>query len=75
MICITFIKYIPVELNQRSDFINWFNFTIKVCNINFNNVLFIQIYLFIYIYYIHGKVFLRFKINNGLLVEYFVLIN
>ena len=30
-----------------------------------------SIYLFIFIN--HGKIYIRFKINNGLLIEYFIL--
>ena len=46
---------------------------IEIYDSNFNNILFIySIYLFIFIN--HGKISIIFKIKNGILVEYFVLL-
>ena len=44
---------------------------VEIYDSNFNNVLFIYIYLFIFIN--HGKISVMFKIKNGILIEYFVL--
>lgn len=62
---IMFIKYSPVSLNNLiREFIlmiDWFNFFLLK-----------YIVLIILVFINHGKIYIEFKIKNGLLVEYFV---
>lgn len=62
---IVFIKYSPVSLNNLiREFIlmiDWFNFFLLK-----------YIVLIILVFINHGKIYIEFKIKNGLLVEYFV---
>lgn len=68
----------PVSLNLISEvilligIISWLKFIILILIIYCLFRFIYSIYLFIFIN--HGKIFIMFKIKNGILVEYFVLL-
>ena len=68
---------LPVSLNLISKImliiglVSWLKFIIIILILYCLFRFIYSIYLFIFIN--HGKIYIRFKINNGLLIEYFIL--